>query len=392
MDLDDARRWGERALTLAMTLGEIEIQSHALNNTGVAMVLDGAAEDGFARLRRSLDLALASGFEEHAARAYTNLGSVAADRRMYEPALRELEAGIRYCEEHDLDSWTLYMSAWTSVVLGETGRFAEASARARAVLDHPGVSPVSAIPAAAEAGRIEARIGGDPAPLLTLAASLASGTGELQRIGPAACASAEAAWLAGDVDSIAALSESAWERATAARDSWMVGELAWWRMLAGIEPDEDAREAAAEPFALMLGREFTAAADAWEQRGSPVWAAYARGRSADAGAAERAVQTLEGLGAAAAVEAVMRTRREAELPLPRRPRDATRAHPGSLTAREHEILVLLAEGLATAQIAEHLVISPRTVEHHVSAVLRKLGEPTRARAVAAAHAGGLLER
>ena len=63
---------------------------------------------------------------------------------------------------------------------------------------------------------------------------------------------------------------------------------------------------------------------------------------------------------------------------------ASRANPAGLTAREAEVLQLLADGLSYAEVAERLVLSEKTVGHHVSAVLRKLGEPTRSRAVAAA--------
>jgi DNA-binding NarL/FixJ family response regulator len=69
----------------------------------------------------------------------------------------------------------------------------------------------------------------------------------------------------------------------------------------------------------------------------------------------------------------------------------TRERVGQLTSREFDILLLLADGLSTAELADRLVLSPRTVEHHVSAVLRKLGEPTRARAVATARRLGVLE-
>ena len=68
----------------------------------------------------------------------------------------------------------------------------------------------------------------------------------------------------------------------------------------------------------------------------------------------------------------------------RRPRAATRRNPGGLTARELEVLALVAAGLQNREIASQLVVSPKTVEHHVSAILRKLEVPSRRDAAAAA--------
>lgn len=61
-----------------------------------------------------------------------------------------------------------------------------------------------------------------------------------------------------------------------------------------------------------------------------------------------------------------------------------------LSAREREVLALVAQGLSDAQIAEHLVISPHTVHRHMANILAKLGLPTRAAAAAAAARVGLL--
>ena len=63
--------------------------------------------------------------------------------------------------------------------------------------------------------------------------------------------------------------------------------------------------------------------------------------------------------------------------IPRGPRPASRAAPGGLTPRESEVYAHLVAGATNAEIAEALVISPKTVDHHVSAVLGKLGATSR---------------
>lgn len=71
--------------------------------------------------------------------------------------------------------------------------------------------------------------------------------------------------------------------------------------------------------------------------------------------------------------------------VPRGSRPTTRGHPLGLTRREAEILGLLVDGLRSSSIAKRLYVSPKTVEHHVSAILAKLGVSSRAEAVALAH-------
>jgi DNA-binding NarL/FixJ family response regulator len=76
--------------------------------------------------------------------------------------------------------------------------------------------------------------------------------------------------------------------------------------------------------------------------------------------------------------------------LSRGPRAATTRTPYGLTARQLEVLGLLASGLRNSEIAASMVLSERTVDHHVSAVLAKLGVQTRAQAAAVAVRDGIV--
>ncbi|MGH2587762.1 MAG: response regulator transcription factor, partial [Dehalococcoidia bacterium] len=91
---------------------------------------------------------------------------------------------------------------------------------------------------------------------------------------------------------------------------------------------------------------------------------------------------FERLGARPAALAVSRRLRErGARGIPRGPRPATRSHPAGLTAREVEVLRLLGQGLRDAEIADRLYLSPRTVHHHVSAILAKLDTHSRSEAM-----------
>ncbi|HEY7136296.1 MAG TPA: response regulator transcription factor [Acidimicrobiia bacterium] len=69
---------------------------------------------------------------------------------------------------------------------------------------------------------------------------------------------------------------------------------------------------------------------------------------------------------------------------------AARRSGPELTGREREVLALLAEGLSTDEIVEHLVLSPHTVRNHIRSVLAKLGAHSRLEAVAVAARAGLI--
>src|SRR5581483_5273489 len=349
--------------------------------------------DGAQKLAASLTLALVAGLDDHVGRAHANFAATALEARDYAVGDGYLETGIEYCRERGLDSFLLYMTGWQARSQLEQGRWDEAEATASELLAHPGVPAPTRINPLVVLGRLRARRGNDdPWPALDEALALAEPTGELQRLAPVAAARAEARWLAGERELVAAEAESTLALAVEREDAWAAGELAAWCRRAGSERPEAARVAVG-PFLLELGGEPEAASRAWRELGCPYEAALALLESADERSLRRSLAELQRLRAAAAAGHVARVLRERGLrDLRTGPRAATRANPAGLTRRELDVLELLAEGHRNAHIAERLVLSAKTVDHHVSAILRKLQAATRTEAAARATQLGILER
>lgn len=205
---------------------------------------------------------------------------------------------------------------------------------------------------------------------------------------PVASARAEAAWTAGkfavagaEIGRIRQLAERTGQR-------WWLGELAWWAVVARSRVPGPST--AAEPHQLMLRGQWRDAAQAWEHLGNPFWRALCLIQSDDPDDARAARAILMSLGAAATLQAAQREWLRRGVPVPRGPRPAGVTETHGLTARELDIVDLLADGLSNAQIADQLVVSERTVAHHVSAVLRKLSAPSRAQAVVTSRRLGII--
>jgi DNA-binding CsgD family transcriptional regulator/tetratricopeptide (TPR) repeat protein len=387
-DAEQAMAWSAKALELGQRLDDPQVLVYALTNIGCVEVFTDAPQAP-AQLERGLELALRTGLEEPAGRAYLNLVWWPLRRRRYDVVDRHLEAGLEYCAERGLDLWRLFLIACRARVDLDRGAWADAADAAALALRDARTWPVPRIFALTVLGLVRARRG-DPTvwPLLDEALELAEPTGELQRVGPVAAARAEAAWLQAQPDAVARETEAALDLALRRRAPWTIGELACWRRRAGVvETIEDAVPA---PYAAELAGDSVRAAELWAALGCPYDAALALAGSDDDDALRRALEELQRLGAEPAAAIVARRLRERGVRgLPRGPRAATRENPAGLTAREVEVLTLVGEGLRNADIAERLFLSEKTVGHHVSAILRKLGVRSRGEASAEAHRLGV---
>ena len=205
---------------------------------------------------------------------------------------------------------------------------------------------------------------------------------------PAASTMAEYLWLSGDDDpELVARLQDVLNASLALGRPWPSGPLAFWMWKLGLL--DRAPEGSAECYRWMMTGEYRRAAQFWREKGIP----YEEGLSLMLGTeAEqiRAIHIFDDLGATAAANNVRRSLAQHGRRVPRGKSMATRDHPAGLTARQAEVLHLLADGLPNATIADELFVSHRTVENHVSAILMKLDVATREAAVAAASERGIL--
>jgi DNA-binding NarL/FixJ family response regulator len=145
-----------------------------------------------------------------------------------------------------------------------------------------------------------------------------------------------------------------------------------------------------DPYALEMAGKWARAAESWAKIGCPYESALALASTGDEPGLRQALTELHRLGARPAAGIVTRWLHERGVrSVPRGPRRVNRHNPASLTTREIEVLALIAQGLRNTDVAERLFLSPKTVDHHVSAILRKLDVRTRGEASAEAARLGL---
>jgi DNA-binding CsgD family transcriptional regulator len=402
---DAAIDWAGRAIELAQRLGDQQTLSHALTNIGSAR-LHQSDPAGRAALERGFEVAMAAGLEDDAARALCNLGTISAEMRDYRNARADLDRGIAFMQARELAGYLQHMLGHRARVRLDQGDWLGAEHDARAALAEAVAGGARVVDGLVPLGLLQARRA-DPAAAATLQEATERGfaTVELQWTAPVAAARAEYAWLHGDDHRIAEEAERVYAQAVAAEHPWFIGELAFWLRLAAKTDTTTPRPSqgsptlsrswplgmVAEPYRLFLVGDWRASADAWRELGCPYHRALALACGDEEEARLTALALLDGLGARQAALRIRRDlRRLGQQHIPRGPIRATAANPAGLTARQTEVLELLAEGLTDAAIAARLSLSAKTIGHHVSALLAKLGAASRHEAVAAARRIGMV--
>lgn len=391
--IDECIFWGEKAIAMAKELNNEEILSHALNNVGtVQMTLPETRESGREMLKESLSIALKNVYQEHAARAYTNLCCAGILYKEYSAALKLLEEGIQYCDERDLNSWKAYMTSWLARLYLETGKWDSVIDIANTILrneNQPSIIRISVLVATA---LIKLRRGEDDDVVfsfLSEAKAKAFETMELQRIQPVITALLEYEWLTGKAIIENNELQKAIDVIEHTKKGFGVNAFSFWlfkarkKMLPAIE--------ILDVYQYQNKYAVKNAATAWRRFGCPYEEALIlfEGTNTDK---KEALEMMQKQGAVAIVNKMKQLmRNEGIKDIPRGIRKSTQSNPAHLTEREMGILQLLHEGMQNKEIADKLFISPKTVDHHISSIFFKLDVNTRSKAAKEAVRLGIIK-
>lgn len=375
----------ERALAVADASGDPFVKIRALTTTGNIEYSVGIA-GGMERLEMARSLAETHGDRDAEVRALSNMTSMTADYRdmalATDFARRAIETAARY-EMQFIGAETRAMYA--ELLLWQ-GRWSEVEDVATEAL---GTQRSAETIAWRVLGTLQARRGRSEArTALERMWSLANAAEQLTVVDPAAGALAEYMWLTGDLDPhwLARLDEILAEGIEVG-NPWPSGAFALWMW--ELERLDARPEGTLDMYGWIIDGDLDPAVAFWRDRGIPYELAIALMHGTTDQQLE-ALRIAEDLGADALAAKIRGSLIEAGHTPHRGKARTTREHVAGLTARQAEVLDLLAKEMSNAEIADELFLSPRTVENHVAAVLMKLDAPNRAAAIAAAHDQGIL--
>ena len=412
--LDEAIIHGERGRAQSQRIGDDEAALNAATTLGSVLVFAGRMDEGWQLLEEAIAKAGQTCQEAEAARGYRMVGSSASELTEYDRAERWLTEGVRYAENAELWNHRHYMASHLAHVQWATGQWDAAAQTAEGALADGREGITTRITAQYVLGYLAMGRGDWEAAGQLLAEALAAGErmAELQRLSPPLWGLAEAARCQGDYDTALTRCERGYRASAEVMDAaslfpYLITGVRAYLALGDVDAAQEwsgrvgaVLTARAIPGALpaighgqgliLLARGDTSAAyqavesarDAWRARRrfwEGTWAvrdlAVIASKARRRGEAALLLDETRALAAAAgATTLVDDAERLARAWGPGRHVDPW--HP--LSEREFEVAELVAAGLTNRQIAQRLVVSPKTISAHITHILTKLGAGRRA--------------
>ena len=400
--LDEAITHGERSRAESQRIGDEEVALNAAATLGTVLVFVGRMDEGWQLLEDAIARARGTQQEAEAARGYRMIGSSASELMEYDRAERWLTEGIRYAEQVELWNHRHYMASQLAHVQWATGQWDAAMQTAQHALTDGRGGITTRITAQYVLGFLAMGHTDWSAADMLLREALAQGEqmAELQHLSPPLWGLAEAARCQGDYDTALTLCERGYQASADvtnaaylalgdvdAAENWLnrVGAVLTARAIPGTLP----AIGHGRGLVLLARGEVSAAhqalesaSESWQARRRFWEGTWARLDLAEAAArarrrGEAAVLLDEARTTAATVGAT--TLADAADRLTALFDGGRRPPPWSpLSAREFEVAQLVAAGLTNRQIAEQLVLAPKTISAHITHILTKLGAARRA--------------
>ncbi len=371
-DNDEAFELTRRARAMAEEFGLPRVVTDTLITE--SLVAPALKRDWEAPLRQALEVARSAGLVNEAAYALCCFYDFYHGFLRWPEAEEAFHDAMAYCEDHDLTTFANHLLGERSVQLQQVGRWNESVDLASGLLYTNDPSPYHRISPLMSVGVVQARRSGpNPWPWLDEALELARRVRSVQAVVEVRTARAEAYWLEQSIDAATLELEEAVDSLhhDPVGSSWIT---LWRYRISGRNDGGDLPE----PFASEVVGKHRHAAELWDALGLRYHAAVALMREEDEAPLRDALRWLDDLGATATAGLTRRKmRRLGVRTIPSGGRSSTRQHPARLTSREHEVLVHVCDGLTNDEISRQLFVAVKTVDHHVSAILAKLGVANR---------------
>ncbi len=383
--MDDAVLWGEKALDLERDFTDIRVRVHALNNIGTAKAFRGC-KDGIEKLSESLSLSIDNNLHVDAVRAYANLAESALKYKNFELTEELITKGIAYCTKHDLNSWIYYLVAFQSASKALQGKMYEAKTISKGVINLEHLTLLMKLPSLLILSRLYSLLNEKTAyDYLEKALKNARLNNELQHIIPARLAIVEYAWLNNNSDLAIQHLEELYKVDEKYTDSWTIGEFVIWGKRHSFTQEYHYTIELPEPYQLELDGHISKSADYWERLGMPYNAAAVlatTNNSEHVDRFNRALNLLESTGAIALIDKIKQKASKLKIAnklnkVKRGPYRSAQVHPLGLTKKEQVVLRYVLKGESNRVISEQLARSQRTIEHHVSSILKKMNVTSR---------------